>query len=86
MEEIDDRIEPESKLNGLIEARVAAMLIGRANAGGFVNIFFQIRVEHMLQQAGKTVVVFWHNKDQCIGFVNGCRKFWIFESLTGIID
>jgi len=32
MEEIDDRIEPESKLNGLIEARVAAMLIGRANA------------------------------------------------------
>src|SRR5262249_58240468 len=38
-----------------------------ADADGFVDIFFQVCIEHMLQQTGETMIVFRNDEDESIG-------------------
>ena len=44
-----------------------------------------VRVEHMLEQPGKAVVVLRHYQDQAVGTANRGRKLRIFDRLAGVI-
>src|SRR5206468_7539072 len=56
-----------------------------ANADRFMNVFLQIRVEHMLQQTWETMVIFRDDEDKPIGAFDLHREFAVFERFAGII-
>ena len=51
-----------------------------------MNVFLEICIQHMLQQARETMIVFRHDKDKRIGFIDCRGKFRVFERLTSVID
>src|SRR5262249_23208613 len=55
----------------LYHARAAEWARGHtANPGGLMDVFLQVRVEHMLQQTRKTVVILRDNEDERVGVVH----------------
>src|SRR5207244_1962175 len=65
----------------------AAEWTGRnaANTDCFVNIFFQVRIEHMFQQTWETMVIFWDDENKAIGAIDRHREFAVLERLAGVI-
>src|SRR5262249_5827358 len=52
----------------------------------FVDVFLEAAVEDVLEQAGKTVVVFRRDDDQGVGSLHCLGKTGIFDCLSGVIN
>src|SRR6266576_2449129 len=51
-----------------------------------MDVFLQVRIEHMFQQTGETVIVFGNNQNKGVGLCNGGGKSAVLNGLSGIID
>src|ERR1700674_2497179 len=56
-----------------------------AKADRFVDVFFEVRVESMFQQAGVTVIVFRRHDDQTIAALPFLGELWDLDLLACIV-
>src|SRR6266581_4525897 len=55
------------------------------NADCFVDVFLQVCIEDMFQQAWETVIVFRDHEDKSVSPRDPCRELAVFERFAGVI-